>query len=42
MDDLPDFIAVFGKDAPRFDLDGDGIIGFGDFLRFAEAINLAG
>lgn len=36
--DLPDFLSVYGKAAPRFDLDGDGIIGFGDFLRFAEAV----
>jgi len=37
-DDLPEFVPVFGKQAPRYDLDGDGVIGFGDFLRFAEAI----
>ena len=42
LDDLPDFISVFGKAAPRYDLDGDGTIGFGDFLRFADAINSAG
>ena len=41
-DDLPDFIAVFGKAAPRYDLDGDGVIGFGDFLRFVAAIHSAG
>jgi hypothetical protein len=42
QDDLPDFISVFGKSAPRYDLDGDGVIGFGDFLRFVEAVNAAG
>ncbi len=41
-DDLPEFVSVFGKQAPRYDLDGDGVIGFGDFLRFAEAIANAG
>jgi len=42
VDDLPDFLSVFGKSAPRYDLDGDSIIGFGDFLRFAEAVNSSG
>jgi hypothetical protein len=42
IDDLPDFLSVFGKAAPRYDLDGDGTIGFGDFPRFVEAINTAG
>ena len=38
VDDRPDFLSVYSKAAPRYDLDGDGIIGFGDFLRFAEAL----
>ncbi|HAA75698.1 TPA: hypothetical protein DCE37_11320, partial [Candidatus Latescibacteria bacterium] len=38
VDDLPDFLSVYSKAAPRYDLDGDGIIGFGDFLRCAEAL----
>lgn len=38
IDDLPDFVSVYGKAAPRYDLDGDGVIGFGDFLRFAAAL----
>jgi Ca2+-binding EF-hand superfamily protein len=42
IDDLPDFLSVFGKAAPRYDLDGDGTIGFGDFLKFAEALNSTG
>ncbi len=38
IDDLPDFANAFGKASPRFDLDNDGMIGFGDLLIFARAI----
>jgi Ca2+-binding EF-hand superfamily protein len=38
VDDLPDFANAFGKSSPRFDLDNDGVIGFGDLLIFARTV----
>lgn len=38
LDDLPELANAFGKASPRFDLDNDGVIGFGDLLIFARTI----